>query len=168
GPPVRVSYNDLRDKLRPEFFTSGVQNLAYLLEGSFTSLYKNRILPKGVDGSKYRDQGKPASIIVIGDGDFIRNDFNLETDEPLPIGVDPYQQTTYANGAFVTQALDYMLDDDGLMLAKNKEVQIRPLDKVKLQQDAEWYKWLNMLLPIVLIVVFGLIKGFLRRKKYAR
>jgi gliding-associated putative ABC transporter substrate-binding component GldG len=168
GPPVRVSYNDLRDKLRPEFFTSGVQNLAYLLEGSFTSLYQNRILPRGVDGSKFRDQGKPASIIVIGDGDFIRNDFNLETDEPLPIGVDPYQQTTYANGAFVTQALDYMLDDDGLMLAKNKEVQIRPLDKVKLQQDAEWYKWLNMLLPIVLIVVFGLIKGFVRRKKYAR
>lgn len=167
SPPVRVSYNDLRDKLRPEYFTSGPKAIAYLLEGHFTSLYKNRVLPFSDERSNFVEDGKLAKIIVVSDGDFIRNEFDLESDQPLEMGVDPYTQTTYANGDFLEQALDYMFDADGLMLAKNKEVMIRPLDKVKLEEQADFYRWLNLLLPVLLIMLFGVFKSYLRKRKYA-
>ncbi|MFZ9046555.1 MAG: gliding motility-associated ABC transporter substrate-binding protein GldG [Cyclobacteriaceae bacterium] len=167
GPPVRVSYNDLRDKLRPEYFTAGVKNVSYLLEGKFNSLFQNRILPRGVDRRNFIEKGRPAKVIVVSDGDFIRNDFDLESDQPLEMGVDPYSQASYANGAFVMQVLDYAFDADGLMLAKNKEVMIRPLDKVKLERSADFYRWLNLLLPISLILAFGVVRYLSRRRKFA-
>jgi ABC-2 type transport system permease protein len=166
GPPVIVSYNDLRDKLRPEYFTSGVQNVGYLLEGKFSSLYANRFLPSGADRRQHRDQGQASKIIVVSDGDFIRNDFDLENDQPLDMGVDPYSQTSYANTDFVEQALDYVFDQDGLMLAKNKEVFIRPLDKVKVEESGDYYRWLNLLLPVLLILIFGLLKFYFRKKSF--
>ena len=167
GPPVRVSYNDLRDKLRPEYFTSGIQNVGYLLEGKFSSLYKNRFPPRGADRSTFVENGQPAKVIVVSDGDFVRNDYDLETDQPLELGVDPYSQTTYANAEFVEQALTYMFDEDGLMLTKNKEVIIRPLDKVKVEQSGDFYRWLNLIGPIVLVIFFGLVKFMVRKKRYS-
>jgi ABC-2 type transport system permease protein len=167
GPPVRVSYNDLRDKLRPEYFTSGVQNVAYLLEGEFHSLYQHRVLPRGVDKRDFVAKGRSAKVIVVSDGDYIRNDFDLENDQPLALGVDPYSQMSYANADFVQQALDYAFDADGLMMVKNKEVIIRPLDKVKVENDGAFYRWLNLILPVVLVLVFGMVKYYVRKKTFA-
>ena len=73
--PVQVSYNDLQDKLRPEFFTSGIKVLGYLLEGSFTSLYVNRFAPRGADQSFRNERGDAAKIMFISDGDFVRYDY---------------------------------------------------------------------------------------------
>ena len=112
-PPVQVSYNDLQDKLRPEFFTSGIKVLGYLLEGSFTSLYVNRFAPRGADQSFRREKGDLAKIMIISDGDFVRNDYSIENKKPLPMGQDAYTDQIYANEAFLYNALDYMLDDYG-------------------------------------------------------
>lgn len=168
SPPVRVSYNDLREKLKPESFTSGEQVLGYLLEGNFTSLFKNRFPPAGIERSEMKEIGAPTKIIIISDGDFIRNEFNPENQSPLPMGVDPYNKTTYANENFLMNALDYLTDDSGLLAARNREIAIRPLNKVKVLNERTYWKIVNMAIPIALLVVFGFLKFYLRKHKYGR
>jgi gliding-associated putative ABC transporter substrate-binding component GldG len=167
APPVKVSYNDLQDKLRPEAFTSGTKVLGYLLEGKFRSLYANRFPPKGVDRSTFREFGDAAKVIIVSDGDFIRNDLSLENEKPLPMGMDAYTNTTYANEAFLLNALDYLLDDQGLMLARIKQVKIRPLDKAAIQRNGTFWKWINIAGPLVVLLLFGLTINMLRRRKFA-
>ncbi len=165
-PPVRISYNDLDQKLQPEFFTHGVIPVGYLLEGSFTSLYKNRFPPEGADRDSFIEEGSDNKIIVVADGDFIRNDFSLETENPLPMGVDPYSQTTYANGEFVEKALDYLMDDDQLLLARNREIRIRPLDKAKVELEGETWRWVNVAVPLIFIVLLAFVKLYFRKTQY--
>ncbi|NQW27480.1 MAG: gliding motility-associated ABC transporter substrate-binding protein GldG [Flammeovirgaceae bacterium] len=167
SPPVQVSYNDLQDKLRPEAFTSGSKALGYLLEGQFTSLYANRFPPRGVDRTTFREKGDEAKLIVISDGDFIRNDFSIENQNPLPMGMDAYTNTTYANEAFLLNALDYMFDDQGLMLARNKQIKIRPLNKSRVIQEASYWRWLNTAGPLLVLLCLGMIINFFRRRQFA-
>ena len=168
APPVQVSYNDLQDKLRPEFFTSGIKVLGYLLEGSFTSLYVNRFAPRGADQSFRKDKGDAAKIIIVSDGDFVRNDYSIENKKPLPMGQDAYTEQIYANEAFLYNVLDYMLDDYGLMLARNKQVKIRPLNKTVLIQEGTYWRWLNTLGPLTVLFVLGLAIHIVRFKRFSK
>lgn len=168
SPPVQVSYNDLQDKLRPEFFISGSKVLGYLLEGSFTSLYANRFAPRGADQSLRKDKGDPAKVIIVSDGDFVRNDYSLKTKNPLPMGRDVYTEKTYGNEAFLYNALDYMLDDYGLMLSRNKQVKIRPLNKTALIQEGTYWRWLNTLGPLVVLFVLWIAIHIMRRKIFSK
>ncbi len=168
NPPVRISYNDLQEKLLPERFTGGFQPFAYLLEGQFSSLYQNRFPPAGVDRSTFREKGEPTKILAVADGDLLRNDFNLEDESPLPMGVDPYSQTTYANEDFLMKALDYLLDEDQLLQARNREVKIRPMDRAKIQGPGATLRWFNVFLPLLVIAIAGIIKFYTRSLKYAK
>ena len=167
GPPVRVDLNDLRDELNPERFNGGIQNIAYLLEGTFTSLYKNRLVPRGFDQSSFLDQSKSGKVVVFADGDMITNDFDPESGEPLALGVEAFSKTTYANEQLVLNLLDYLVDDSGLIETRSREVKIRPLDKVKVKQGKTTWQLLNLVLPILLIVLAGGLKWYLRKRKYA-
>lgn len=168
GPPVRVAFNDLRDKLRPEKFTDGSKTVGYLLEGKFMSLYANRLIPKGFDQSTFIEKGAPGKVIVIGDGDIIRNDLDPETGEPLALGVEPFTKTTYANEEFILNILDYMVDDSGLIETRSREVRIRPLDRVKVQKERTKWQTINLGAPVVLILIVGGLKWYLRKKKFAK
>lgn len=167
GPPVRVAFNDLRDKLRPERFTDGPKTVGYLLEGKFTSLYANRLVPRGFDKSMFLEKGEPGKVIVIGDGDIIRNDLDPETGDPLGLGVEPFTKTTYANEEFILNILDYMVDDSGLIETRSREVKVRPLDRVKVQQERTKWKVINLTVPVILVLLVGGAKWYLRKKKFA-
>ncbi|MDF9796796.1 ABC-2 type transport system permease protein [Catalinimonas alkaloidigena] len=166
--PMIVDLNQLRQAPQPENFTSGSQVIAYLLEGSFTSLFKNRILPDIANQSSYKDESVPTKLVVVADGDLIRNDINRSNGNPLPLGYDPITERTYANKDFVVNTLSYLTDESGLINARKKEIQIRPLDQVKVQQSALFYQILNLVGPILLIIIFGLFKAYLRKRKYSR
>ncbi len=166
--PVKVSFNDLRRDVVPENFQSGPQPIAYLLEGKFTSLFKNRILPKGADKNQFKPNGVESRIIVVSDGDFIRNDFDLQNGNPLELGIDPYSGTVYANADFVTNAVDYLVADEGLISAKSKEVKIRPLDKIKIRNEKLKWQLINMGVPLALLIAYGGLKYYLRKRKYTR
>ncbi|MEQ6166519.1 gliding motility-associated ABC transporter substrate-binding protein GldG [Ekhidna sp. MALMAid0563] len=168
GPPVRVAFNDLRDELRPEKFTDGPKTVGYLLEGKFTSLYANRLIPSGFDKKSFIEKGEPGKVIVIGDGDIIRNDLDPETGEPLGLGVEPFTKTTYANEEFILNILDYMVDDSGLIETRSREVKIRPLDRVKVQQERTKWQIINLVAPVILILIIGGLKWYLRKKKFAK
>ncbi|MFK7951887.1 MAG: gliding motility-associated ABC transporter substrate-binding protein GldG [Ekhidna sp.] len=167
GPPVRVAYNDLRDELRPEKFTDGPKNVGYLLEGKFTSLYANRLVPRGFDKTEFISRGVESKVIVIADGDIIRNDVDPETLQPLALGVEPYTKATYANDDFILNMLDYLTDESGLIETRSREVKIRPLDRVKVKQEKTKWQVINLGVPVLLILLIGGLKWFLRKRKYA-
>jgi gliding-associated putative ABC transporter substrate-binding component GldG len=166
GPPVRVAFNDLYGPLQPEYFQEGTVNLGYLLEGRFTSLYKNRFLPKGFDKEDFIEQGIAARVVVMGDGDMIRNELDLENGQPLDLGVDPYSGVQYGNGELITRLLEFLTDDDGLIMVKAKEIKIRPLDKVRVAEERTRWQFINVAMPLVVILMLGLGKYYIRRKKF--
>ena len=165
--PVRVSLNDLRD-IVPENFQGGETPLAFLLEGKFTSLYKNRIKPDNADESLHIDAGQDSKIIVVGDADVVRNDVNFQTGEALALGEDPFAQTKYANSDFVVNAVQYMLDEGGIITARNKEVKIRPLDKIKVENERSFWQVLNLGLPLLIVLLYGIGRYYWRKRKYAK
>ncbi len=168
--PVKVSLDDLRQGLKPEDMNQSNLPVAYLLEGKFASLYKNRFTPAGVSKSNYREDGQDAKIIVISDGDVARNEINNNTGRPLPLGVDQYSQQglTYGNQDLIVNAINYLVEDNGLITARAKEIKIRLLDKVKVAESRTQWQLINLLLPILLLLLFGLGLYITRKRKYAR
>ena len=163
--PVRVSLNILQQEPDPKQFHKGNLPVAVLLEGSFTSNFRNRI-PEAIASSpeiKFREQGIPTKMIVVSDGDVIASYISKKA-KVFPLGYDRFTGETYGNRNFILNCMDYLLDDSGLMTLRTKEFKIRLLDKNKTEQP--WVKWINLLLPVALITVFGLISFLVRRKKY--
>ncbi|MTI33615.1 gliding motility-associated ABC transporter substrate-binding protein GldG [Xanthovirga aplysinae] len=165
--PVRVSFNDLRKDVFPENFQSGPFPIAYLLEGNFTSLYKNRFLPEGVKTEGFREEGS-SKVLVVSDGDLVRNDVNPKTEEPYPLGYDPYLKANFANQDFILNAMSYILEDQGLITARAKEIKIRPLDKVKVGDEKVKWQLINLILPVFLLLIFGVVRHYLRKRQYGR
>lgn len=165
GAPVTVSFNDLRSDLLPEKFQGGPKVAGYLLEGNFTSLYKNRFPPRGFSRDELIAEGHQSKLVVIADGDLIRNELELEKGNPLALGVDPYSKTTYANEMLVMNLMDYLMDEDGLIETRAKEVKIRPLDRVKVRQERTKWQVINLVVPIVLLVLFGMVKIGWRKRQ---
>ncbi|NJN28386.1 MAG: gliding motility-associated ABC transporter substrate-binding protein GldG [Cyclobacteriaceae bacterium] len=165
--PVRVSIDELRKEMKPEFFNSGPQTIAWLFEGTFTSLYKNRFLPGNVDQANFVGEGSPAKILIISDGDIAANDINPKTGQPVELGYDQFTETRFANATLLSNLLTYMLDENGIINTRAKEVKIRLLDTVKIKNEKLTWQLVNLVLPIVFIVIFGLLKYFWRKRKYA-
>ncbi|HXA02672.1 MAG TPA: gliding motility-associated ABC transporter substrate-binding protein GldG [Cytophagaceae bacterium] len=161
--PVMVDLEQARKKADPADYKQGNIPVYYLLEGSFTSLYKNRPLP--VQNSKFMEQGKATKLIVCSDADIIKN----ETDQngrTLPLGYDRATQQTFGNKDLVMNSLNYLLDEDGVIDIRAKEVALRPLDKIKLRDDSTDWQIINLVLPVLLVVVFGIARHYIRKRKY--
>jgi len=162
--PIIIDLDELKKPLNPVDFNSSHITLGYLLEGTFTSAFKNRPLPPDV--TSVIESSTKTKLIVVGDGDLIRNEFNPQNGRPLPLGYDYYSRLTYANKDFLMNAISYMLHDDGLILSRNKEVVLRPLSKQKIAQERLKWQLINLSLPLILLILFGWIWNYLRRKKY--
>ncbi len=168
GAPVRVSVNDLRLNVDPNQFQSGPIPVGYLLEGEFTSLFKDRFLPEGADTTSLIERSQPSKIIVIADGDVARNDVNPRTGQPQQLGFDPISSYTFANQDLLLNAVAYLIDDAGLINARSKEVKIRPLNKIKIIEERTYWQMINLAAPVVLIIIVGLIHSFVRKSKYTK
>ena len=164
--PVRVSLGIMQFKPDPKMFPQKDVPVAVLMEGSFTSLYKNRIPPTIAENKEidFIDSSVQTKVIVISDGDLIRND--IVKGAPVALGFDRYTNTTYGNKSFFLNILDYFCDDSGLMSVRSKEFRLRMIDPAVLEADTALLKWFNVTLPIILLIVFGLIKFYLRLRRY--
>jgi ABC-2 type transport system permease protein len=138
-----------------------------LLEGSFTSLFQNRILPGDPRNANFKGQGAPGKVIIFSDGDIIVNDVDYKRSAPLPLGYDRVTGLTFGNKDLVMHALDYLTDANGLISTRNKQVSIRQLDKIQIQANKKFWQGLNLLLPLALIGLFGGIRHYLRLRKFA-
>ena len=165
--PVHVGINDIRKNLKAEDFTISYLPVGYLLEGKFTSVFKNRFLPEGEDKALFKEQGVPAKLIVIADGDLARNEVNPRTGQPQQLGYDQFAKYTFANQELLMNAVNYLVSGDGLIAARNKEVKIRPLDKEKIRTERTKWQIINLVLPLVVMLGYGLIRSFIRKRKYS-
>src|SRR5690606_13682701 len=139
--------------------------LAVLLEGSFTSVFKNRIVPFKMDG--YLTDGKPNKMIVISDGDIIKNQLDQEY-QPMELGYDKWTNTLYGNKEFLINAVNYLLDDNGLIHLRTKEVKLPLLDKEKVYKDYSTIQTIIVALPLAVLAIFGLLFTYFRKKKYTK
>lgn len=167
GAPVNVSVNNLLTNVKPTDFTTSGIAVGYLLEGTFTSLYKNRFLPEGFSSNDFKDQSVNTKIIVIADGDLARNDVNPRSGQPQPLGFDPFTNNTFANQDLLMNAMTYLTNENGLITARNKEIKIRPLDRERLRTEKLKWQMINLVLPLVVLIGYGIIRSVIRKKKYA-
>jgi ABC-2 type transport system permease protein len=165
--PVKVSVSDLRKNVNPETFSEGKIPVAYLLEGEFTSLYKSRFIPEGSDPNIFLEKSKSTMIIVVADGDIVRNGVNPRNGQPQQLGFDPLTQYTYANEDLLRNMITYLIDENGLITARNKEVKIRPLDKEKIRNNRAYWQSINLALPLVVVALLGLLITYLRKRRYS-
>lgn len=166
--PSRVSLNVLRDKPDERQFSRGPQPVAVLLEGNFESVFTNRIPPQ-IEQSReidFKESGVPTKMIVVSDGDMIRNEVNKTKDKILPLGYDKYTQREYANRDFIMNCVNYLLDESGLIIVRAKEFKLRLLDRQRIEKERLWWQTINTAFPVALIIIFGVIQNFIRRRKY--
>lgn len=164
--PTLISYNEARQQPDPATYTGGVRMVGVLLEGQFTSLYANRLLPDSL-AQRFKAKAEVGKVLICADGDLVVNDVDYKRKAPLPLGYDRFSGNQFANKEFVLNAIDYLTDPDGVIVARTKEVPLRPLDTVKIGQERTWWQAINVLLPLALVATGGLVWQLIRRYRYA-
>ncbi|MBP5797716.1 MAG: gliding motility-associated ABC transporter substrate-binding protein GldG [Bacteroidales bacterium] len=169
GAPVFISLAMLKQNPDKRMFPSKGQNVAYLLKGTFPSLYANRITAEIEESKemKFLSESKPTAMIVVADGDIIRNQIDIRTRKPLPLGYDQYTQNTYGNKEFIENAISYLVDGEGLIDIRSREFKVRLLDPDKIVNQRLRWQLVNILVPTGLVVILGLILAAIRKKKNA-
>ncbi|MFN8286978.1 MAG: gliding motility-associated ABC transporter substrate-binding protein GldG [Chitinophagales bacterium] len=170
--PTRVGFSILMGKPNPDYYKQPQLPVAVLLEGEFESVFKNRLSPEflsaidTIDKIKFVEKSPASKMIVIGDGDMIRNDTRSDS-SVYQLGFNKYNGRLYANKEFLMNCLEYLIDDSGIFETRNKEVKVRLLDSVKANNERLKWQLLNLVLPVVIILLFAVGFNFLRRRKYA-
>jgi len=166
GTPVEVNLSMVNDRPdQNEFKNTGNLPVAVLLEGQFHSAFENRVLPFAEKG--FQNTGKANKMIVVADGDIIRNQLDKNF-QPLELGYDKWTNKLYGNKEFMMNAVNYLLDDNGLINIRGKEVTLPLLDKEKVYANYTSTQLITVGLPILLLVAFGLLFTLVRKRKYAR
>lgn len=169
--PAMIDLEILRNEPDQRMYSAGPQPVAVLLEGTFTSAYQWRIPPDLAANRdlQYQEKSwKPTKMIVVGDGDIARNQFHMSKGYPLPLGYDQFTRETFGNKDFLLNAVNFLCDDSGLISVRSRELKLRVLDSAKLSKQRVYWQLINTLLPLLLIVGFGIAKHRLRKRKYAR
>lgn len=166
--PVNVSLQMLKQKQDASLFNSGAKDVAILLEGEFSSAFKNRLTPEMELNSQmaYKDFSDTTAMIVIADGDVVRNDFM--NGQLLPLGYDKYTRKMYGNKEFLINCVNYLCGDEDLIPLRSREVIMRNLDLAKVEREKTAWQIVNVALPIVIIVLFGVLLAVLRKKTFTK
>ncbi len=165
--PSRVSLEMVNMRPNEKLFRNSFQPVAVLLEGAFESNYKDRI-STAIRESKiigFREQGIPTKMIVVSDGDIIRNE--VDRGDIVPLGWDKYMNQLFGNKNFLLNCMNYLCDDSGLISVRTREVKLRLLDKKKVRSEELKWKIVNTCVPILLILIFGISRYYIRKKKYS-
>ncbi len=168
GVPATIdyvsTYMQSRDPKFRETMNSGLQSCGVLLEGTFRSPFVFRRKLTSQEFIKETNN----SMIVIADGDIARNGVMLRSGNPYPLGYDRFSRITFSNKKFLMNCVDYLLDQNGLIEIRGKELNVRLLDQTRIKDERAYWKWLNMLLPLLMILIFGGVNWWIRRWKYTR
>ncbi len=170
GAPVFITLAMLRQTPDQRMFSTKGKTVAYLLKGTFTSLYANRIPQEIMDdqATDFMETSKPTAMIVVTDGDIIRNQIDIRTRQPLPLGFDQFTQITYANKEFIENCISYLVDGEGLVDIRSRELKVRLFDPTKVSKQRVTWQVVNTLVPIALIVILGFVMSLIRKVKYSR
>jgi gliding-associated putative ABC transporter substrate-binding component GldG len=162
GTPTIVTLKSIAQSQNPNNYNNGNLPIAVLLEGEFKSAYNGRIKPYLPTNTK--NNSNLNAMIVVADGDVIANE--ILKGQPLELGVDKWTNQKFGNKEFLLNAVNYLLDDSGLINIRSKSIKIAFLDKQKAYEQAQKWQLINIAFPLVILFSFGLIFNYLRRKKY--
>ena len=163
GLPNIVSLLTLADKIDPAEFQAEPKNLGVLLEGRFTSAYAYRTQPFATE---FKKQSEPNKMIVISDGDICAN--QIQDGNPTSLNVDKWTGQYFGNKDFLLNAVDYLVDDSGLLTLRGKTLEIEMLNKQKVAADKHFWQFINIGLPLLLLGIFAFGYIFWRKRKYAK
>ncbi len=171
--PLRITMDEVSRDPDPELFTDRNLPVAVLAEGVFPSFFANYAVPRGVypPGVETRMKSEKTSMLLVTDGDIIRNDVVQEQGRTFPtiLGYDKYTRQTFGNLEFILNAVNYMTDETGLMELRAREFKLRLLNKAITSDKQAVLKWkiINSVVPVVIIVIFGVLFNIYRRRKFA-
>lgn len=163
GTPSIIELQSIAEEPREEQYKSGNLLLGVLLEGDFKSAYKNRIKP--FETNLFKADSKHNKMIVIADGDIGKN--QILKGKPFDLNRDKWTNQTFGNKDFLINAVDYLLDGSGLIDLRSKTLKINLLDKQKAYKERSYWQFINVVLPLILLVIFGVVFNYLRRIKYS-
>jgi gliding-associated putative ABC transporter substrate-binding component GldG len=171
--PVLLDFEILKTEPDPGLFREAPQTLAILLEGRFNSLFENRVTPAMQEtlqqiGATFRSEGEEGKVMIVADGDVARNLVNANTGAVKPLGFNPYMNYTFDNQDFLTNTIEYMLDRVGLSEARAKTVKLRLLDQPRIQNERLYWQVLNVALPLVVLIIFGLAFNAYRKYRFTK
>ncbi len=168
--PVEISLASINNPPDSRLFREPAQTVGVLLEGTFTSVFKNRMVDSSWGKtSDVKTESQPAKMIVFADGNLVANKYRLRNGVPefLELGYDQYSKQTFANKELLLNTVSYLSDDNGLMELRSKAFKIRLLDKVRVKEGKLTWQMINVLLPVMLISAFGAVYVYVRRRRYA-
>jgi len=172
NPPALISLKEADITPSAREFSRSSLPVAVMLSGKFQSLYRNRMTANLVEdkGFRLKDESKYTRMIVISDGEMIRNDVRRSggQEQPLPLGQDRYTLQSYGNKDFLVNCVNWLVDDNGLMQLRAREMKMRLLDRQAIRRSRMLIQSVNILLPVVLILLAGLLYNMLRKRMYTR
>lgn len=167
--PAIISLEMLKQKQDPRLFNMSNLPVAMLLEGKFTSAFQHRLAPEMLENQAIAFKEKcdtTNSMIVVADGDIIRNDFSKG--QTLPLGYDRFTKEMYGNKEFLINCVNYLCGDKDMIPLRSREVVMRKLDQAKVDREKMNWQIVNVALPVIIVIVIGFVIGFFRKKKYVK
>lgn len=167
--PAIISLEMLKQKQDPRLFNMSNLPVAMLLEGKFTSAFQHRLAPEMLENQVIAFKEKcdtTNSMIVVADGDIIRNDFSKG--QTLPLGYDRFTKEMYGNKEFLINCVNYLCGDKDMIPLRSREVVMRKLDQAKVDREKMNWQIVNVALPVIIVILIGFVIGFLRKKKYVK
>jgi ABC-2 type transport system permease protein len=169
--PSSVSLENIKNPPARELFTEAFIPVGVLVEGEFTSVFENRMIENlGINTTNFQTVSKPTKMVVIGDAGLISNKVNYAQQPPQiqTLGYDRVSKQTFGNKEFLLNTIFYLNDETGIMQLRSRTVQLRLLDKVKLREEKGSWQWLNLVIPLIVVLLFGVVYNVLRRYRYSR
>jgi ABC-2 type transport system permease protein len=170
--PLYISMEEVTRPPDPALYHTSGLPVAVLLEGRFTSFFRNYPVPEGVrpEHPEVIPESSPTSILVVADGDIPANEVRFEQGSYVarPLGYDGYTRQTFGNMEFIMNVVNQMTDETGIMELRSREFRLRLLNREITGQKSRLLKWklLNTILPLVLLVTAGMLYQLYRRRRY--
>jgi ABC-2 type transport system permease protein len=172
NPPALINLNEAVMTPDENQFNKSFLPVAVLLSGKFHSAFRNMIINDLVEDKNFRikAESNETKMIIVADGDMIRNDVSRvgASETPLPLGQDRYTQQTFGNKDFLVNCLNYLVDDNGIMALRSRELKLRLLNKTAIKQNRSMIQLVNIAVPVLLVILAGLLYGIIRRKIYTK
>ena len=168
--PSTVSLRNIDNPPARELFSQSFIPAGVLLEGSFISVFRNRMMETtGLSNATVIPNSKPTKMAVIADGGMIVNQVDYSANPPRiqELGFDRASGQVFGNKEFLINTVMYLNDDQGIMHLRTRTQQLRLLDKVRLREEKTSWQWLNVLAPLIFTAIWGIIYNLIRRRRYA-
>jgi ABC-2 type transport system permease protein len=170
--PRVVELQEINTPITEIDFNAPNRLMGVLLEGEFESVFANRMLDDYFDAplTNRLDKSPDNKMVVISDADFIRNEVKRSAQGPqiFPLGFDRLTNQTYGNKELLVNLMSYLTGNGDLLELRGREFKLRLLDRKKVAEELTRWQIINVVLPLFIVAVFGLLFNLVRKKRYSK